>query len=131
MRSALSIRSRSDTSRAARGFPPEPPDLGDDWLFASVPSEGHPGLVRLRLQGPYGAAFSDDSLPSDLDLADFPDVAAVQGIVAAGIAPNPSIQDVGTITELWRAPEADAGCLGASVAAALLLRARLRTTRRS
>jgi len=108
-------------------LPPAPPDLGRDWLFASAESSLYPSPIRLRLQGPYESAFESDALPADLDLADFPEVAVVQGLVATGIPPNPSIQDVGTITELWRVPEPEAPALGVLALVALGARRRARS----
>lgn len=85
-------------------LPPAPPDLGRDWLFARTTSVVYPSVL-LRLQGPFGSAFADDALPLALDLADFPDGAFVQGLVAAGLPPAPSIEDVGRITSLVLVPE--------------------------
>jgi hypothetical protein len=79
------------------------------------------------LQGPFGSAFSDDSLPLSLDLADFPDGVSVVGLQAAGIVPNPSTHDLGTITRLSLVPEPHALALVASIAAMGLA---LRGTRR-
>jgi hypothetical protein len=107
-------------------IPPVPPDLGRDWFFARATTVGVYPIVTLGLRGPFGSAFTDDSLPLALDLADFPDGAFVQGLVAAGIGGNPSIEDVGRITSLVLVPEP--GTLALAVAG-LSLVARARTRR--
>jgi hypothetical protein len=84
--------------------------------------------VLLRLRGPFGSAFSDDALPETLDLADFPDGAFLQGLVAVGIGGSPSIEDVGAITSLTLVPEP--GTLGLVAAALALLAARRRAPAR-
>jgi PEP-CTERM motif len=104
-------------------IPPVPPDPGRDWLVAVATSGVYP-TVAIRLGGPFGSAFADDSLPASLDLADFPDFAIAQGLVAAGISPNPSIEDVGTLTSLRLVPEPGALALVAIGLAALARRAR-------
>jgi hypothetical protein len=109
-------------------LPPADPDPGRDWLFANATAAGYTA-VRLRLQGPYESAFSDDSLPTALDLADFPDVAVVHGIVSAGLPPNPAVEDVGVITALWRVPEPGRAALGAIAIAALAGRVRAKCGR--
>lgn len=99
-------------------LPPSPPDLGRDRFFARATSEVYPSVL-LRLQGPFESAFTDDSLPALLDLADFPDVVAVQGLVAFGLPPNPNTEDVGVITSLEPVPEPGAAWLGAACIASL------------
>jgi hypothetical protein len=84
-------------------LPPVPADLGRDWFVARAASEVYPSVL-LRLQGVFGSAFTDDSLPESLELADFEN-AAVQGLVAVGLPPFPSNEDAGVITSLSRVPE--------------------------
>ena len=87
-------------------LPPLPPDPGTDaFSVRSAPLSGYPNGVSLRLEAPFGAVFSDDSLPADLSLASFTLSAGVYGIVALGIFPTPSIWDVGQLTSLVRVPE--------------------------
>jgi hypothetical protein len=109
-------------------FPPDPPDPGRDVLRAVATTTPYP-VVSVFLRGPFGSAFSDDSLPSSLDLADFPDGAFVQGLVAGGLDPFPSIEDVGIITALRLVPEPGALALLGAAVAALSLRARARRAR--
>lgn len=85
-------------------LPPLPPDPGSDGFTLAATSAVIYPSVSLRLLGPFGAAFTDDSLPETLDLADFPDGAFVRGLVALGIQ-TPNIEDVGTLTSLSRVPE--------------------------
>lgn len=109
-------------------LPPTPPDPGRDRFAVSATSEPYP-LVTVQLRGPFGSAFSDDSLPLELELDDFPDGAFVQGLTAAGLFPNPNIEDVGAITSLRLVPEpaAGIGTGGALAGLALLGRGRQRT----
>jgi hypothetical protein len=106
-------------------LPPAPPDLGRDRFAVSATSEPYP-LVTVQLRGPFDSAFSDDSLPIALDLADFPVGAFVQGLTAAGLFPNPSIEDVGSITSLQLVPEAGASARTGGALAALVVLARRR-----
>jgi hypothetical protein len=109
-------------------IPPAPPDLGRDWFIARADDDLVYGTVLMRLQGPFGSAFTDDSLPETLDLADFPDVVAIQGLVAIGLPPNPSIEDVGVITSLTFVPEPGSAVLiGACLALLGSQRARARS----
>lgn len=85
-------------------IPPTPPDLGSDALRVVASSVVFPTL-SLRLFGPFGSAYTDDSLPVSLDLADFPDGAFVQGLTAISLPPFPNIEDVGVITSLRLVPE--------------------------
>jgi hypothetical protein len=103
-------------------IPPAPADDGRDLFLARATSVVYPS-VAVRLEGPFGSAFSDDSLPLALDLADFSDGAFVQGLVAAGIFPAPSIEDVGQITSLVLVPEPTSLAL-AALGLALLARRR-------
>lgn len=104
-------------------LPPAPADPGRDRFTARATSAAYPSVL-LRLHGPFGSAFADDSLPETLDLADFPDAAVLQGLVAVGLPPYPSLEDVGTITSLILVPEPATSVL---VAAGLaLLRPRRR-----
>lgn len=106
-------------------LPPAPPDLGRDGLFARTSSAVYPTVV-LRLRGPFGSAFADDALPLALDLADFPDDAFVQGLVAAGLPPASSLEDVGRITSLVLVPEPASLVLLAIGLASLRARSALR-----
>jgi hypothetical protein len=106
-------------------LPPAPPDLGRDRFAVSATSEPYP-LVTVQLRGPFDSAFSDDSLPIALDLADFPVGAFVQGLTAAGLFPNPSIEDVGSITSLQLVPEAGANALRSGALATLVVLGRRR-----
>jgi hypothetical protein len=106
-------------------LPPAPPDLGRDRFAVSATSEPYP-LVTVQLRGPFDSAFSDDSLPIALDLADFPEDAFVQGLTAAGLFPNPSIEDVGSITSLQLVPEAGANALRSGALATLVVLGRRR-----
>jgi hypothetical protein len=105
---------------------PNPPNPGRDWFSVTATSSGVYPLVRLRLAGPFDSVFSDDSLPETLDLADFPDGGFVQGLVALGIFPAPSIEDLGMITSLSRIPEPGVLSLLATGLIALGARRRLR-----
>jgi hypothetical protein len=104
-------------------LPPAPPDPGLDRFSVVAQSDSYP-TVSLVLEGPFGSAFVDDALPTSLDLADFPDGAYVRGLVALGIFPAPSIEDVAMLTSLERVPEPGAGL--AAGAALVTLGARLR-----
>lgn len=104
-------------------IPPAPPDLGRDWLTAAATSAVFP-VVAIRLRGPFGSAFADDSLPLSLDLTDFPDAAVLQGLVAAALPPFPSTEDVGRLTSLRLVPEPGTLALVAAGCAALAFRAR-------
>ena len=101
-------------------LPPSPPDLGLDRLSIVSTSDVYPSRVSLILEGPFESAFLGDSLPLALALADFPDVAIVRGLVAVGLFPNPSIQDVGVLVSLVPEPGAEALAGAAAIALAAL-----------
>jgi hypothetical protein len=81
---------------------PAPPIPGFDRISILALTPAYPSRVRLVLQAPYGAIFSDDSLPSDLLLSDFTEQRTVTGIFSFGVFPQPNIQDLGQIRSLSR-----------------------------
>jgi hypothetical protein len=99
-------------------LPPSPPDLGLDRLSIVSTSDVYPSRVSLVLEGPFESAFLSDSLPLALELSDFPDVAMVRGLVAVGLFPNPSIQDLGVLTSLVPGPGVEAAAAAAALALA-------------
>jgi hypothetical protein len=101
-------------------LPPLPPDPGTDRLSIVAMANVYP-TVTLALGGPFGSVFLDDSLPVELDLADFADGGLVRGRVAIGIGGNPDLQDLGTITSLTRVPEPGTASRAAAAAMALLV----------
>ncbi len=105
-------------------LPPAPPDPGRDWFQAFASSQPYERWVAVQLLGSYDSAFGDDSLPLDLDLDDFDQGAFLQGLFRSGIAPAPSIEDVGRITSLWLVPEPGSAALLSLGVAALALRRR-------
>jgi hypothetical protein len=81
---------------------PPPPDPGENVFAILAGATGSVyGGIRLTLSGPFGAAFSDDSLPSDLNLTQFSE-ATLAGIVAFGLPPLPDVVDAGVITRFDR-----------------------------
>jgi hypothetical protein len=93
-------------------LPPAPPSSFDRFTIAtSSPGSLYLAGIRLTLEAPYGAAFSDDSLPETLDLSAFTDGAALAGVRAIGIFPVPNIEDRGTIASLLQVPEPTASAM--------------------
>lgn len=81
-------------------LPPLPPDLGSDRLRIVATSPAYPAPLGLTLEAAFGAVFSDDALPTTLDLASFTLRSDVAAVVAVGIPPAMSIQDVGPLRSL-------------------------------
>lgn len=83
-------------------FPATPPDdvFG---VRLDVANNPYPVPVALRLSAPF-TFLSDDSLPGSLDLADYSSGGTLVGLVAAGIAPAPSILDAGQLRSLTLVP---------------------------
>jgi hypothetical protein len=106
-------------------IPPTPPDLGTDRFTLVATTNGVYPTASILLDGPFESAFTDDALPSELVLGDF-ESAIARGLVAIGIFPNPSIQDVGVITKLERVPEPGGVALALAAFTALALRRRKR-----
>ena len=83
--------------------PLEPISIDSFRVIAETPGAPH-FSASLTLSGPFGAAFTDDSLPTTLNLSAF-DTAIVAGIVAFGLHPLPTIDDHGTLETLALIPE--------------------------
>ena len=84
-------------------FPLEPISIDRFRVVAATPGAPH-FSANLTLTGSFGAAFTDDSLPTTLNLSVF-DTATVAGIVAFGLFPEPTIDDHGTVESLILIPE--------------------------
>jgi hypothetical protein len=84
------------------GIFPDPGVPGADRLTVRGLSSAYASNIRLTLQAPFGSVFSDDSLPTDLVLADFTEIGNLRGIQALGLSPAPNIEDVGILTSLTR-----------------------------
>jgi hypothetical protein len=82
------------------GLPPNPGVPGRDLLAVVVESPSYVGEIRLLLQAPYQAVFADDSLPTDLDLAAFTDLAVLAGLGSGAIPPQQPQADIGALTSL-------------------------------
>ena len=92
------------THRFVFSIPPVDPISIDRFTVAAETPGALHLSARLTLSGPFGAAFTDDSLPTTLNLSAF-DTAIVAGIVAVGIHPLPTIDDHGTLETLALIPE--------------------------
>jgi hypothetical protein len=88
-------------------FPPDPPDPGLDAFEIVAMAPGYSGVV-LALTAPFGAVFSDDSLPQSLVLANFTDQRILNGIVTGGIDGGQGSFDAGELQSLTRVPEPNA-----------------------
>ncbi len=94
----------SVTHRFVPSLPPADPISIDRFsVVAETPGALH-FSATLTLTGSFGAAFTDDSLPTNLNLSVF-DTATVAGIVAVGLFPAPTIDDHGTLETLILIPE--------------------------
>ncbi len=83
-------------------FPATPPD--DEFrILLSVENNPYSGPVGLSLSAP-STLFSDDSLPSTLDLTDYSSGGFLFGVDAFGIFPAPNIQDQGQLRSLTLVP---------------------------
>jgi hypothetical protein len=87
--------------------PMAPPDLGSDRFLAagSFDIGGTMFLVRLELEAPYNAVFSDDSLPGALALSDFPLVQQVRAVRVIGLEGGGSQIDAAQLFEAEAVPE--------------------------
>lgn len=95
-------------------LPPAPPDLGTDGFSVAGTFQLGPDtrFISLRLEAPYGAVFTDDSLPTSLTLSDFTDTNSVRSVRVIGLPPIGMSQiDEGVLTSLVRIPEPATGLL--------------------
>jgi hypothetical protein len=103
-------------------LPPAPPASFDRFaVLSSSPGSLYLNGISLQLRGPYGAAFTDDSLPTALDLGAFSDSQSLAGIRAFGLLPNPDIDDAGQLMSLEQVPEPGTTAVLASLSVALLV----------
>lgn len=96
---------------------PNPPDPGLDSFGARLapPVGSYFAGVSFALEGAYGDAFTDDSLPATLNLADFT-MAAITGTGNISIIPNTPTQiDQAVITSLTRLPATEVPVPGAAM----------------
>ncbi len=105
-------------------FPAEPLSIDSLTVFATTAGSQYASGVRLELRGPFGSAFSDDSLPSALNLAAFTEIQRLSGIKAVGIFPAETIDDVGQVSALTFVPEPAGAALAAALLAVALVRER-------
>jgi hypothetical protein len=89
-------------------LPPDPPNLGTDAfiVYGTYLLGQDMKSVSLRLEAPYQAVFTDDSLPTSLTLNDFTDARVVRSIRVLGLPPHGTSQlDEGQVTSLALVPE--------------------------
>ena len=96
-------------------LPPGSPDLGTDGFSVggTLPAGQDTKVISLRLEAPYQAVFTDDSLPTSLTLSDFTDTSEVRSIRVVGLTPGDSQIDEGQLTSLVLVPEPSTFALAA------------------
>ena len=112
-------------------LPPGSPDLGTDgFSVAGTFLAGEDTkVISLRLEAPYQAVFTDDSLPTSLTLSDFTDTSVVRSIRVVGLTPGGMSQiDEGQLTSLVLVPEPSTFVLAALGLLGLLGRRRRQRT---
>jgi hypothetical protein len=87
--------------------PNAPPDLGRDLFVAAgafnVGADNY--IVTVRLEAPFAAVFSDDTLPASLTLADFTETRDVRAVRALGLGGGMSFIDQAELASLTQVPE--------------------------
>ena len=83
------------------GVFPDPGTPGADRLTVVVESPVYARGIQFRLWAPYQTVFADDGLPTDLDLADFTELAVLAGLGPGALVPDLPRNDIGTITSLF------------------------------
>ena len=112
-------------------LPPGSPDLGTDGFSVggTLLAGEDTKVISLRLEAPYQAVFTDDSLPTSLTLSDFTDTSVVRSIRVVGLTPGGMSQiDEGQLTSLVLVPEPSTFVLAALGLLGLLGRRRRQRT---
>jgi hypothetical protein len=83
------------------GVFPDPGIPGSDRLTIVVESVNYARAIQFRIWAPYQTVFADDSLPTDLDLTDFTELAILGGFGPGALAPQEPRNDIGALTSLF------------------------------